>query len=105
MNNNGFSSQPPTPVPTSFSPEIESLLQALATHLAEPKLEIKVYSIKEVASILGVKERTVKHHLHEAKDLRYLTLGREIKIRHEDLKEFLERRLRPILQDHNILPR
>src|SRR3989339_974757 len=94
---------PSAPSPDSLPNGTETLLQALASRLGEP--QIKVYSILETAKLLGVKERTVKHHLHEAKDLRYLTLGREIKIRHEDLKEFLERRLRPILQDHNILPR
>ena len=90
-------------VPGSEDPSngTDALLQALATRLSEP--QIRVYSIPETAKLLGVKERTVKHHLHEAKDLRYLTLGREIKIRHEDLKEFLSKRLRPYIHDSDLL--
>ena len=50
----------------------------------------QVYTIPEVAEILKCKTRTVKGHLYEARDLSYLKVGREVRIREEDLKEFLE---------------
>ena len=50
----------------------------------------QVYTIPEVAEILKCKTRTVKGHLFEARDLSYLKVGREVRIREEDLREYLE---------------
>ena len=55
---------------------------------------IRVYTIAEVAEILKCKERTVKHHLNESRDLRYLKVGREVRIREEDVKTFLDNKMK-----------
>ena len=54
-----------------------------------------VYTISEVAQILKCKPKTIETHLYEKKDLPYLKVGREVRIREEDLKEFLENSLTP----------
>ena len=99
---------PSPPQPEALSNEavdrfLETLLLTLTSRLGDQKPKLCLYSIVEAAQVLGVKERTIKHHLHEAKDLRYLTIGREIKIRHQDLEAFIEARLRPIILDHELL--
>jgi excisionase family DNA binding protein len=63
----------------------------------------KVYTISEVAEILKCKERAVRHHLYEARDLRYLKIGREVRIKEEDLHEFLSSRLTPCVLDRRAL--
>ena len=58
----------------------------------------QVYTIPEVAEILKCKTKTVEGHLYEARDLSYLKVGREVRIRVEDLNEFLENRLTPCVK-------
>jgi len=58
----------------------------------------QVYTIPEVAKILKCKTRTVKGHLYESRDLSYLKVGRGVRIRVEDLNEFLENRLTPCVK-------
>ena len=50
----------------------------------------QVYTIPEVAEILKCKTKTVEGHLYNARNLSYLIVGREVRIREEDLIEFLE---------------
>ena len=50
----------------------------------------QVYTIPEVAKILKCKIKTVEGHLYNARNLSYLKVGREVRIRVEDLREFLE---------------
>ena len=50
----------------------------------------QVYTIPEVAEILKCKIKTVEGHLYGARDLSYLKVGRGVRIREEDLREFLE---------------
>ena len=50
----------------------------------------QVYTIPEVAKILKCKTKTVEGHLYNARNLSYLKVGREVRIRVEDLREFLE---------------
>lgn len=63
-----------------------------------------VYTISEVAELLKCKERTVKHHLYEACDLRYMKIGREVRILEEELHEFLENRTVSCVFDQEVLP-
>ncbi len=58
----------------------------------------QIYTIPEVAEILKCKIKTVQGHLYEARDLSYLKVGREVRIRGEDLREFLENRLTPCVK-------
>ena len=58
----------------------------------------QVYTIPEVAKILKCKIKTVEGHLYETRDLSYLKVGREVRIRVEDLREFLENRLTPCVK-------
>jgi len=54
----------------------------------------KFHTIQEVAEILGVKERTVRHHINETKLLPYLKISKKITIRDEDLSGFIESQLK-----------
>jgi excisionase family DNA binding protein len=65
---------------------------------------IKIYNIPEVAKILKCSERTIRGELFERKRLRYLKVGREVRIREEDLVEFIEQSLKPCIYDMEILP-
>ncbi len=58
----------------------------------------QIYTLPEVAEILKCKIKTVEGHLYEARDLSYLKVGREVRIREEDLREFLENRLTPCVK-------
>ena len=58
----------------------------------------QVYTIPEVAEILKCKTKTVEGHLYNARNLSYLIVGREVRIREEDLKEFLENCLTPCVK-------
>ena len=58
----------------------------------------QIYTLPEVAKILKCKTKTVEGHLYEARDLSYLKVGREVRIREEDLREFLENRLTPCVK-------
>ena len=58
----------------------------------------QVYTIPEVAEILKCKIKTVEGHLYGARDLSYLKVGREVRIRVEDLREFLENSLTPCVK-------
>ncbi|NQU63616.1 MAG: helix-turn-helix domain-containing protein [SAR324 cluster bacterium] len=62
-----------------------------------------VFTIKEVAEVLKCRERTVKGHLYVTRDLRYLKIGREVRILQKDLVEFLNSRLMPCVTDQEIL--
>ena len=53
----------------------------------------KFYTLQEVAEILGVKERTVRHHINETKLLPYLKISKKIIIRDENLSGFIESQL------------
>ena len=90
-----------------YNPTDRTLLNDLRKMLTEVLANItsspKVYTISDVAEILKCKERAVKHHLHEAHDLRYLKIGREVRIKEEDLHEFLSSRLTPCVLDRRAL--
>ena len=58
----------------------------------------QIYTIPEVAEILKCKTKTIEGHLYEARDLPYLKVGREVRIRVEGLREFLENRLIPCVK-------
>ncbi len=58
----------------------------------------QVYTKEEVAKILKCKTKTVEGHLYKARNLSYLKVGREVRIRVEDLREFLENRLTPCVK-------
>jgi len=58
----------------------------------------QVYTIPEVAKILKCKIKTIEGHLYGARDLSYLKVGRGVRIRVEDLNEFLENRLTPCVK-------
>ena len=58
----------------------------------------QIYTLPEVAEILKCKIKTVEGHLYNARNLSYLKVGREVRIREEDLREFLENRLTPCVK-------
>ena len=58
----------------------------------------QVYTIPEVAEILKCKTKTIEGHLYGARDLSYLKVGRGVRIRVEDLNEFLDNRLTPCVK-------
>ena len=58
----------------------------------------QIYTLPEVAKILKCKTKTVEGHLYNARNLSYLKVGREVRIRVKDLREFLENRLIPCVK-------
>lgn len=80
---------------------VDKLLSRVTDSLSH---KVNVYTIQEVSVILKCPERTVKTYLYENKTLRYLKIGREARIREEDLKEFVENQLVPCINDQEVLP-
>ena len=66
-------------------------LDLIEEKIGQPR---KFHTIQEVAEILGVKERTVRHHMNETKLLHYLKISKKIIIRDEDLSGFIESQLK-----------
>lgn len=63
----------------------------------------KVYTIEDVAKILQCKTSTVKNLIHRSKELPTCQIGRELRIRDEDLKKFLANRVTPCVYDKGVL--
>ena len=66
-------------------------LDLIEEKIGQPR---KFHTIQEVAEILGVKERTVRHHINETKLLPYLKISKKIIKRDEDLSGFIESQLK-----------
>lgn len=66
----------------------DSVVQGIRVLLSQ---DPKVYTIDEVAEMLKVGRRTIEGHLYEKRDLRYLKVGREVRIRDVDIRRFLGR--------------
>ena len=66
-------------------------LDLIEEKIGQPR---KFHTIQEVAEILGVKERTVRHNINETKLLPYLKIRKKIIIRDEDLSGFIESQLK-----------
>ena len=66
-------------------------LDLIEERIGQPR---KFHTIQEVAEILGVKERTVRHHINETKLLPYLKISKKIIKRNEDLSGFIESQLK-----------
>ena len=58
----------------------------------------QIYTLSEVVEILKCKIKTVEGHLYKARDLSYLKVGREVRIRGEDLNEFVKNNLTPCVK-------
>lgn len=82
--------------------KLEEMLNQLHAQ-SKPKTP-DVLTIADTAKLLKCSERSIKHHLYEAKDLKYLLVGREVRILETDLREFLEKRRKPCVHDKEILP-
>ena len=63
------------------------------------RTEVLVHTIDEAASILKVKRNTVLNLIHSTRELSACKVGRELRIRDEDLKRFLAGRARPCVDD------
>ena len=70
---------------------IAERLDLIEERMGQPK---RFNSIQEVAEILGIKKRTVRHHINETKLLPYLKISKKIIIREEDLSGFIESQLK-----------
>jgi len=82
---------------TSSSTTDEDLKLELLAELIAVKIDsgrspgLMVHTIDEVAEILKVSRRTVEGHLYEKRDLKYLKVGKEVRIREMDIRKFLGR--------------
>ena len=63
------------------------------------RTDVLVHTIDEAASILKVKRNTVLNLIHRTQELSACKVGRELRIRDEDLKRFLAGRARPCVDD------
>jgi len=55
------------------------------------KNELKIYSLKEVEEILQVGQRTLYTYIKDGK-LKAFKVGKYWRVKHEDLKEFIEQK-------------
>ena len=90
----------PLPDQQDFSKQFLYELKKVIYKVIEEKQDSipQVYTIPEVAEILKCKTKTIEGHLYGARDLSYLKVGRGVRIRVEDLNEFLENRLTPCVK-------
>ncbi len=65
--------------------------------------EIRIYTISEAAQLLKCKESTIKNLIYRSRELPTCQIGRELRIREEDLKKFLQRRVTPCVFDQGVL--
>ena len=66
-------------------------LSMIERKLAQPQ---KLLTVKEVAQILRLKERTVRYYLNDSKEIPFLKVGKKNFIPEKDLSGFIESRLR-----------
>ena len=72
--------------------KLERLAELIAVKIDSGRsLGLMVHTIEEVAEILKVSRRTVEGHLYEKRDLKYLKVGKEVRIREMDIRKFLGR--------------
>ena len=72
--------------------KLERLAELIAVKIdSDRSLGLMVHTIDEVAEILKVSRRTVEGHLYEKRDLKYLKVGKEVRIREMDIRKFLGR--------------
>ncbi len=72
--------------------KLERLAELIAVKIDSGRSPgLMVHTIDEVAEILKVSRRTVEGHLYEKRDLKYLKVGKEVRIREMDIRKFLGR--------------
>ena len=72
--------------------KLERLAELIAVKIDSGRSPgLMVHTIDEVAEILKVSRRTVEGHLYEKRDLKYLKVGKEVRIREMDIRKFLRR--------------
>ena len=72
--------------------KLERLAELIAVKIDSGRSPgLMVHTIEEVAEILKVSRRTVEGHLYEKRDLKYLKVGKEVRIREMDIRKFLGR--------------
>ena len=72
--------------------KLERLAELIAVKIDSGRsLGLMVHTIEELAEILKVSRRTVEGHLYEKRDLKYLKVGKEVRIREMDIRKFLGR--------------
>lgn len=86
--------------------ELVMLLRQLTAILLEHRdaHKIMVYTVPEVAQLLKCKESTVKNLIYRTKELQYIIVGRDIRVRHEDLADFLANRVTSCVYNQKVLP-
>ena len=84
---------------------IEHLIERLIDALERSRRTgVLVHTIEETASILKVKRNTVLNLIHRTQELSSCKVGRELRIRDEDLKRFLAGRVGPCVDDTRSMP-
>ena len=72
--------------------KLERLAELIAVKIDSGRSRgLMVHTIEEVAEILKVSRRTVEGHLYEKRDLKYLKVGKEVRICEMDIRKFLGR--------------
>ncbi len=58
-------------------------------------VELKLYTISEIAEILRVTERTIYNYIKED-ELPAIKIGKHWRVRHEHLEQFLEKNIKTV---------
>ena len=84
---------------------IEQLIERLIDALERSRRTgVLVHTIDEAAALLKVKRSTIENLIHRTQELSSCKVGRELRIRDEDLKRFLAGRARPCVDDTRNMP-
>ena len=80
--------------------QLERLAELIAVKIDSGRSPgLMVHTIDEAAALLKVKRSTIANLIHRTQELSACKVGRELRIRDEDLKRFLAGRARPCVDD------
>ena len=84
---------------TSIPILINHLIEQIKEDMKSP---FDLLTISEAADLLKCGERTIKTYLYETYELRYLKVGRQVRIRESDLLDFINRRVKSNVFDQEV---
>ena len=76
------------------SEQLEKLLNILNSKLQESASLPELMTKDEARGILKCSQRTLNYYLHDEKSLNYMLVGRSVRIKRSDLKDFIEKRMK-----------
>ena len=76
------------------SEQLEKFLNILNSRIQESESLPELMTKDEAMKILKCTQRTLRYYLHDEKSLNYMMVGRSVRIKRSDLKDFIEKRMK-----------